>query len=47
MDGWPTLALTPDGWHVFTGENRKAVTVQPYIREMLARGPAGFETVEG
>lgn len=33
-------------WHVFMGENRKAVTVPPHVREMLARDPAEFETVE-
>lgn len=32
-------------WHVFMGENRKAVTVPPHVREMLAREPGDFETL--
>jgi acyl-CoA thioesterase FadM len=33
-------------WHVMMGASRKATSIPPAIREMLARDPAEWETVE-
>jgi acyl-CoA thioester hydrolase len=32
-------------WHVMMGDQRKAITIPPAIREMLDRDPAEYETV--
>ncbi len=33
-------------WHVMMGEERKAMTIPPHVREMLDRNPSEHETVQ-
>lgn len=41
-----TGKLTTEGytWHVFVGQNMKAVTIPPEVADLLARDPANWET---